>query len=440
MNGKALIPLVAGLGIGGFALWMGFNTLKNARGAQRPVEHAEIWSATTDIPRGTYITEEMIQPLRWPAGMMPPGAVQKKDELVGRVPRLDAPAGLPILNEMLLPPGARQGLIVKPGYRAVAVQIDAGSGVDYHLEPGCFVDVIGSFTIRNNQGRNETIARTILENVEVAAVGPRVSPVQTEEEGGRRSSRKVRAVTLLVKPDDPPKLLLTEQKGRIKLSLRNDEDGGRPQSNENTFVSMSELTGEQDDDAPTPAPRPTPTTIVRQPVAVAPAAKAEPWTMSVVRPDGKERVQFNEQGVVIENNDRSARSDDRWQLNSMPPAGMSMSPHALPAPGSDPVQPPAGGAPTAQAEQALTPDEMQILLDDAYVEFEQAQQELWAKMPGGSLARSMWQSAWTPDIQNMVRQGMSRFLQQSPETAQQLQAANDAGQDSEQTVPKEPQE
>lgn len=245
MNGKALIPLVAGLGIGGFALWMGLNTLKSARGAQKPVEKVSVWTAREDIPRGASIAEDMLVSVSFPTGSVPEGAITDLAQIVDRVPRLDAPAGLPVLESMLAPPGTPPGLFVKPGFRAVAVKIDASSGVDYHLEPGSFVDVVGSFTVRRDR-QQETLAKTIVENVEVAAVGQRLSPVHNEEDGEKPSHRTVRAVTLFVRPDDVPKLLLAEQKGKIKLSLRNDDDGGRTGSRDP--VSDRELTGEQQEE------------------------------------------------------------------------------------------------------------------------------------------------------------------------------------------------
>lgn len=229
MNAKALIPLVAGLGVGGFALKLGLDTVKRAQGSQPSVDKVQIWAAQTDIPRGTKISEEMIKAMPFPPQLAPEGSFQGKKELVGRVPRVDAPAGLPLLENMLHPPGTIAGLHPKPGFRAVAVKIDESSGVDYHLEPGSFVDVVGSFTVRRDR-RQETIAKVILENVQVAAVGPRLSPVSPSEDGERSSKRAVRAVTLFVKPEDVPSLLLTEQKGRIKLSLRNDADSGRVQN------------------------------------------------------------------------------------------------------------------------------------------------------------------------------------------------------------------
>lgn len=242
MNAKALIPLVAGLGIGGFALKIGLDTLRSARGAQRPTEQVQIWAASDNIPRGVEITEEMLKPIAFPAGLLPPGALKDKEQIVGRMPELDLPGQLPILEHMLLPPGVRSRLHVKPGYRAVAVKIDEGSGVDYHLEPGCFVDVVGSFPVRR-EGRQETVATTIIENVEVAAVGPRVSPLSSKDGEGLTGDRKVRAVTLFVKPEDAPKLHITEQEGRIKLCLRGDSiDTQEPRRR--TVVSRAELTGE----------------------------------------------------------------------------------------------------------------------------------------------------------------------------------------------------
>ncbi|MGD8450241.1 MAG: Flp pilus assembly protein CpaB [Phycisphaerae bacterium] len=220
MNVKALIPLVAGLAIGGFALKMGLDTLQKAKGT--PAATKQVWAAQQDIPRGSRISEEMLSAVSFPAKLVPTGAFTEKDKLLGRVPRMDAPAGLPVLENMLLPEGQPAGVHVPTGYRAVAVKIDESSGVDYHLEPGCHVDVVGYFKLRVG-GRDETVARTVLEDVEVAAVGARLSVVTAE--GEEKSTRPTRAVTLLVKPDKVPVLLMAEQTGKIKLSMRGEDDG-----------------------------------------------------------------------------------------------------------------------------------------------------------------------------------------------------------------------
>lgn len=229
MNAKALIPLIAGLGIAGLAAKLGLDFLKNAEG--KPAKTVRLWTPVEDIKRGLAIDKSMLRPLPFPADGVPQGALTDVDRIVGRVPHTGAPAGVPILNSMLLPPGAVPGVQVPPGLRAVALRIDESSGVDYHLEPGCHVDVVGLFTIRR-KNRQETIARTVLENVEVAAVGQRLSPStpspSDEDKKSSRRERPARAVTLLVKPQDVPMLHLAEQRGKIKLSMRGtrDEAGG----------------------------------------------------------------------------------------------------------------------------------------------------------------------------------------------------------------------
>jgi pilus assembly protein CpaB len=253
MNTKALIPLVAGVVIAGVAAKLGLDFMKKAEG--KPTEVVKLWTPTQDIKRGVSISESMVQPLEYPAQLAPPDALAEIDRIVGRVPHTGAPAGLPILDSMLLPPGHHAGVQVPPGLRAVAVKIDESSGVDNHLEPGCHVDVVGMFTVRGSK-RAETVARTILEDVEVAAVGDRLAPSAPGPDGeddrktGRRE-RPVRAVTLLVKPEQVPTLHLAEQKGKIKLCMRGVTDSSRV--TQNAKVDEGDLLGTPDDDEPASA-------------------------------------------------------------------------------------------------------------------------------------------------------------------------------------------
>ncbi len=114
-------------------------------------------------------------------------------------------------------------------------------------QAGCRVDVIGYFSVRA-PGGTRTIARTILENIEVGAVGPRLSPVSptAEEQSGKKDTRrqkKVRAVTLFVRPDKAPLLHMAEPRGKIKLAMRNYGDVGG--SDKGARVTAEELYGEE---------------------------------------------------------------------------------------------------------------------------------------------------------------------------------------------------
>ena len=230
MNVKALIPLIAGLVVGLLALKLGSDYLHKAQGATTTAPKlVQVWAAGQDISRGQAITEEMLRTASFEASSVPGGTFTDKAKVVGRVARASRVPGDLLFEDSLMPPGALPGLPVPEGYRAVGVKIDESSGVDYHLEPSCRVDVVAYFTV-DNRGNNSTVARTIIEDVEVGAVGPRISAVEgakaDEKQGSQAEERVVRAVTLFVRPTDVPLLFLAESRGRIKLSLRSDADAG----------------------------------------------------------------------------------------------------------------------------------------------------------------------------------------------------------------------
>lgn len=311
MNVKAIVPLVAGLCVGGLALKMGFSSLQQAKGAQPNT--VTLWALRVDVPRGEAIDETQLEPRKFPVTLVPPGAVTDKSEIQGRVLRTIAPAGMPVLDSMLLPKDAKPGIWVKPGYRAVAVRIDESSGVDNHLEPGCHVDVVGYFSTRR-AGKSDIIARTLIENVEVAAVGQRITAAgefpdknDPKKTSSTSADKKVRAVTLLVKPEDVPTLHLAEQRGKIKLSMRGegeevadasprmvgeDEVLGLPpeDKDKNDGGLLGKVGGwfgfgQQKPNAKTAA---APPKVEPKPVPATPPPPAHAWTMKVY--NGSERV------------------------------------------------------------------------------------------------------------------------------------------------------
>lgn len=311
MNGKAVIPLVAGLCIGGFALKMVFDTVRKAKGAQTPM--ATVYAAKMDIPLGSKIDDTMLTELKYPAKAVPQGAFTKKDNLLGRVPRTLVVAGLPVVEGALHPPGAPPGLWVKSGFRAIAVRIDDSSGVDNHLYPGCFVDVVGYFNIRKS-GKQETIARTLIENVEVAAVGARLSLADETTAGeGKKKPQPARAVTLFVKPDQVPSLHLAEQRGKIKLSMRAAESAtssapSKPIAavTESSVIGEDEDSGKKDDQIgklggmfanffaskePVAAPPVVVPAVVAPPVEPAPAPKPA-WVTTVHNGEKSREIQW----------------------------------------------------------------------------------------------------------------------------------------------------
>lgn len=229
MNPKALIPLIIGLAIAGLAAKLGFDYVQKARAST--TKTVQVFTVTEDVPRGVAVSEVNLKPMKFPAEFAPKNALVDAKQIVGRVPHTGLTAGLPILDSSLLAEGVKAGVYVPAGLRAVALKIDESSGVDNHLEPGCRVDVVGYFNLKIG-GKNETVARTIIENVQVAAVGARLAPEKPAASDPKADPKKksttkekaARAVTLLVKPDQVPTLHLAEQRGEIKLSMRNNDD------------------------------------------------------------------------------------------------------------------------------------------------------------------------------------------------------------------------
>ena len=104
MRGRAIIPLVVGLGIGIFAIKMFVNVLQNARGSNTS-DMVEVVSAAADINATLEISEAMVSTKKVPKVLTPKMAFATKQEVVGRVAGLMIPNGSAITANMLAPKG-----------------------------------------------------------------------------------------------------------------------------------------------------------------------------------------------------------------------------------------------------------------------------------------------------------------------------------------------
>jgi len=234
MRKQALIPMVIGLLVGLGALKLGYDYLAKAKGgrpATGPV--TKIVVASRPIPVGTKLTETDLVLVDMPDGLVPDQAVKDVKELVGQTIRVSLAAKLPVLQPMVGPGSGIRGVIPE-GYRAVTVKVDEFTGVAGLINPGDRVDVVGTFSIRTSTG-NETISKTVLQNVEVWSVGQNIT---TDNMDDASKMKLDRSVTLLVKPDQVEKLQLAASNGKIRLALRAPLDD---QSNETKGITLARL-------------------------------------------------------------------------------------------------------------------------------------------------------------------------------------------------------
>jgi len=219
MRGRAIIPLVVGLGVGIFAIKMFVNVLQNARGSNTS-DMVEVVSAAADINATLEISEAMVSTKKVPKALTPKMAFTTKQEVVGRVAGLMIPNGSAITANMLAPKGTAPGLAVRipEGYRAVAVKTDEYAGVGGWLKPRARVDVVAMMVTQAN-GKRQTICRTILQDVEVLAVGSNLEKVDS-------AASVTKSVTLAVRPGDVTTLhLAASQNGsKLRLAMRGQND------------------------------------------------------------------------------------------------------------------------------------------------------------------------------------------------------------------------
>lgn len=155
------------------------------------------------------------------AGAVPPGAILKSQDAVGRGVLSDLYAGEPILNNRLAAPGSGGGLAatIPPGMRAAAVKVDEVVGVAGFVTPGMRVDVLVSGTPPGaTNGSEGTVTKTLLQNIEVLSAG---TDIQKDAEG---KPQQVQVVNLLVSPPQAELLSLAGNQTHIQLVLRNPLD------------------------------------------------------------------------------------------------------------------------------------------------------------------------------------------------------------------------
>jgi len=202
--------------------------------------NAYVLVADTDLPSGIFLKKEHVRWQAWPDEAMPETYIVRQNgspeenatqeaaadaEVLGAVVRRGISAGEPIARGRIIKPGDRGFLaaVLRPGFRAMSVRVDATSSIAGFVQPGDRVDVILTHQIP----RGETIRRaseTILSNVRVLAIDQ-----TTNDETGEAKVGKNATFELTAKQTEL--LAVANDLGSLSLSLRslaqNDEEMDR---------------------------------------------------------------------------------------------------------------------------------------------------------------------------------------------------------------------
>lgn len=195
----------------------------------------EILVAAKDLGVGKTLEEGDLKWQSWPKDNLFPGAVKRKDEqashevLEGRL-RRDIAKGEPVMASYLL--GETKANFVaaslKPGMRAVAIEVSATTMVAGFISVGDYVDVV--LTYRNEiridpeEGqRVKDMVDSAIKQFAIESIVENVRVLAVDQTAKRPEDGKVRVgktVTLELAVQDAERIILAQQIGEITLVLR----------------------------------------------------------------------------------------------------------------------------------------------------------------------------------------------------------------------------
>src|SRR5918996_1497845 len=224
-NKRFFIVLVGALIFGVLAAVSVSRYLSSAQAYTKNLNKVAV--AKVAIPIGSKIIPEQIMVVQFPKESTPDGAFEAPEKLAGRVAVTNIGAREPITEARLAPEGTAGGLsaVIPEGYRAMTVKVDDVVGISGFIQPGTLVDVVVTIDPAERAGMQDPISKIVLQNIKVLANGQNIDKPENE-----REANSVKAVTLLVTPDQAEKLALAASEGKLQLVMRNQIDQGDEQT------------------------------------------------------------------------------------------------------------------------------------------------------------------------------------------------------------------
>lgn len=257
MRIASLLTFAAGLAVAGGSAYLArdFFEAKYQREAAAAREGmVEVLAAAQSIPFGHTIEAQKLTTLSWPRDALPPGIFTDYAALVpktGQPPRRARAAiaqGELILASKVSNFGEKVTIVqtLGPNSRAMAIQVNATTGVGGFVTPGDKVDVLLT------RGANNSLKTvTILQDIRVIGVDQK-SNEEIDTPGVART------VTVEVSPEQGQRLALAQKAGTLSLTLRAlDEAESTPLPS----IGLSDILSER---APVLEPVPVKTVIVRR--------------------------------------------------------------------------------------------------------------------------------------------------------------------------------
>ncbi len=232
MSGRSIVLIVIALVLTVGTVFFARNWLDNQRAlleatATSEVETAEVQTtfvlvAKHDLPAGALLQDTDFRWQGWPDEQISENYLIKGEldtsTMVGAVVRRGIAKGEPIVEGRIVRPGDRGFLaaVLRPGYRAVSIRIDAASGISGLVFPGDRVDIILSQTVTDPEAPEigeRRVSETVLTNVRVLALDQFIDDQNGEP-------RLAKTATLEFTPKQVETVAVARELGSLSLSLR----------------------------------------------------------------------------------------------------------------------------------------------------------------------------------------------------------------------------
>lgn len=194
----------------------------------QPAAQARVFVAARRLTPGTLLRAEDLAEAAFPAGQVPQGIVVVNEDnrarLIGGLVRSPIDARAPIRPDDVIGPGQRGFLaaVLRPGMRAISVNVDLVTGTAGLIWPGDHVDLI--LTQESNREGLPTSRRiwseTVLTDLRVIAVDQRLAQGADAPPTG-----PARTLTLEVTPEGAERVAVASRLGQLSLVVRSMEAG-----------------------------------------------------------------------------------------------------------------------------------------------------------------------------------------------------------------------
>jgi pilus assembly protein CpaB len=194
--------------------------------------------AARAVTVGQVLSAADLEVQQLPIAAVPAGALQQPQQAIGQVSAQAIAKGAPILMSLVAPDSL--AALLRPGERAVAVQVDEVVGVGGFARPGDHVDVL-QFTGANRETGDTTFSQVVVHNARILTFGeasqidssshtatPANDATQDalKESGAqaavqaRERRLNLRSAVLALREADATRLMLAANTGQLRLALR----------------------------------------------------------------------------------------------------------------------------------------------------------------------------------------------------------------------------